>query len=95
VLVIAKAEAADVQALAVVEIEPAETQVALGRVQLGAAILVQLGERFAFGPRLVVLGGRVQPDGREPPRRRGPQRVQPLVEHRQVILLVRQLSEIA
>ena len=59
-LVIAQAQAADVEVLGVIEIEPAEAQVALGGGQLGAAVLVELGERFALRRRLVVLGGRAR-----------------------------------
>ena len=71
----------------VVEVQPAEAQVALRRVEFRGAVLVLLGERLALGPSLVVLRGRAEPHRGEPLPGDGPQRVEPLVQHRQVGLL--------
>ena len=44
----AQREPADIQAIAVIEVQPAEAQIALGRFQLGAPFLILVCERIAL-----------------------------------------------
>ena len=93
VIVAAQAEPADVEPVAVVEVQASETQVPLRGLELRGPVLIQLGERLALRPPLVVLRGRTETHLGEPLPRDGLQHVQPLVQHRQVRLLVHQLGQ--
>ncbi len=93
VIVAAQAEPADVEPVIVVEVQAAEAQVPLRGLELRGPVLIQLGERLALRPPLVVLRGRTETHLGEPLLRDGLQHVQPLVQDRQVRLLVRQLSQ--
>jgi hypothetical protein len=85
----AQAEPADVQAVAVIEVQAAEAQAPLRGVKLREAVLVLLGKRLALGLPLVVLRGRAETHRAKALHRLRPQRVQPLVQHCQVRLLLR------
>jgi hypothetical protein len=92
VIVAAQAKPADIEAVAVVEVQAAETQVPLRGVKLRGTVLIQLGERLALRPPLVILRGRAETYRAEALLRGCPQHIQPLVHHRDVRLLVRQLG---
>ena len=92
VVLAAQAEPADVEPVAVVEVQPAEAQVPFRRVEFRGTVRVLPGERLALGPPLVVLRGRAEPHRGEPLPGGGPQRVEPLVQQRQVGLFRRQSS---
>jgi hypothetical protein len=92
VIVAAQAEPADVEPVTVVEVQAAEAQVPFRGVKLRGTVLVLLGKRLALRPPLVVLRSRAQTHRGQPLLRNGPQCVQPLVQYRQVRLLVGQLG---
>jgi hypothetical protein len=92
VLVAAQADPADIEPVAVVEVEAAEAQVPLRGVKLRAAVLVLLSKRLALRPALVILCGRTEAHRGKPLFRNSPQRVQPLIQHRQIRLLLRQFG---
>ena len=66
VIVAAQAEPADVEPVTVVEVQAAEAQVPLRGVELRGPVLIQLGERLALRPSLVVLRGRTETHLGEP-----------------------------
>jgi hypothetical protein len=92
VILAAQADPADVEPVALLEVQAAEAQVPLRGVQLRAPVDVLLCEHLALRPPLVVLRRRAEAHLGEPPGSAGPQRVQPLVQHRDVRLLLCQLS---
>jgi len=75
-----QADPADVPALAVVEIEPAEAQAVLRRVELGDLPGVHGAEYLALGPRLM-CPARLPQHSRQPVRGAIPQLIEPAVEH--------------
>ena len=80
------AEAADIAAVPVTKVEPAEAQPVLRRVELRDLLAVHGAERLALGPGLMRPAGLPQHGG-QPPRRTFPQVVEASVEHRYVPLL--------
>jgi len=92
VIVAAQAQPADVEPVVVVEVKAAEAQVPLRGVKLRAAVLIQLSERLALRPPLEVLDALTKAHRGEPLPRGRPRRVKPLVEHRHIRLLSRELA---
>ena len=80
------ADPADIAALAVVEVEPAEAQPVLGRVELGDLLAVHGAERLALGPGRWRAAGLPQHPG-QPARGALTQVIEAAVEHRYVVLL--------
>ena len=84
--IVVNADPADVPALAVVEIEPAEAQAVLRRVELGELLGVHDAECLALGPGLM-RPARLPQHLRQPARGAIPQLIEPAVEHGDVLLL--------
>ena len=77
---------ADIPALAMMEIEPAEAQPVLRRIELGELLSVHDAERFPLRPGLM-RSPRLPQHLRQPRGGTVPQVVEPTVEHGDVFLL--------
>ena len=92
VVLAAQADPADIEPLIGLEVQAAEAQVPFRGLEFPAPVDELLGEHLALGPSLVVLHRRAEAHLGEPPGIGGPHRVQPLVQHRDVRLLLCQLG---